>query len=279
MPAQTIDAGATAPVFYPVTETRMTTTFPAPDVLALNIAENMKADWPRLHLREDFGKAKGKPLAILSAGPSLNKFLPEVYEYFTDVMVCGSAHDHVVKYGIDPTYSVQADGSKLALDFFKLRLPGTQYLMASQCDPVMFEGLPRDQVFMWHNINNEIQTGFNAEPAICGGCTVTLRAINIAVLLGYHDLHFYGFDSCFEDVENQHAFEYQEEKDGSNRDAFDVRVGGEGGRVFQCNPTFLTQAREFQEMCGAFSHMFNPTVHGDGLIAEIMKVAARENAA
>lgn len=263
-------------MFHPVTETLITTTFPGPDVLALNIAENLKGDWKRLHLRDDFGKARQKPLAILAGGPSLKAHLPEVYEYFTDVMVCGSAHDFVIEYGIDPTYSVQCDGSKRALDFFKYRLPETQYLMASQCDPEMLAGLPHEQVFLWHCISGELQSGFNSEPAICGGCTVTLRAINIAILLGYHDLHFFGFDSCFENIEQQHAFDYEEEKGSTNRDTFDVRVGGENGRVFKCNPTLLTQAREFQEMCGQYHHLFNPIIHGDGLIAEIMKVAARE---
>ena len=184
-------------------------------------------------------------------------------------MVCGSAHDFVVANGIDPTYSVQLDGHPVAAQFFKMHVPDTQYLMCSQCDPIMFDGLERSQVSMWHCAGPTLSF---SEPAIGGGCTTTLRAINLAVMIGYHDLHMFGFDSCFEDVNNQHAYEYEEW--GSNLSSFLVNV--DGGKPFTSNALFLAQAQQFQEMCKNFGHMFEPHVYGDGLIAEMIKVGLKK---
>lgn len=266
---QGMDTGVEAPVFRHL-EVKVTSSYPAEDVLARNVAFNFAKDWPRFHLRSDYGKWKGKPLAMCAGGPSLKDFLGKVHEDFTDVMVCGSAHDFAVMNGIDPTYSVQLDGAPEAKNFFNLRVPNTQYLIASQCDPVMFEGLKPEQVSMWNCAG--CVDDFKGEPSIGGGCTTTLRAINLAIMMGYHDLHLFGFDSCFEDVLNQHAYEYEEW--GTNLDSFLVNV--DGGKAFTSNSLFLAQAQQFQEMCRNFGHMFEPHVYGDGLIAEMIKVGLKK---
>ena len=257
-------------MFRPV-EVKITSSYPATDVLSLNIHANREANWPRLHERPDFLGKRDKPLAICAGGPSLKNFIGKIYEDFDDIMVCGSAHDFLIESGIDPTYSVQCDGAPEAKQFFNLRLPNLQYLVCSQCDPIMFEGLPRDQVFMWNCLDEDPEYNksyFNSEPAIGGGCTTTLRAINVAIVLGYQHLHMFGFDSCFEDVNSQHAYEYKEW--GSNLVDFLVNV--DGGKPFKSNALFLAQAAQFQEMCNNFGHLFEPYVYGDGLIAEMIKV-------
>ncbi len=261
-----LDTGAPAPVFRPM-EVKVTSSYPGPEELDLNIEANLAADWPRFHLRADYGPGtKTKPIAICAGGPSLKEFLGKIYDDFEDIMVCGSAHDFLIRSGIDPTYSVQLDGAPVAKDFFRLRVPGTQYLIASQCNPFMFEGLPREHVSMWHCAGPSAE--FGDEVAIGGGCTTTLRALNLAIMLGYHDLHFFGFDSCFEDVQAQHAYDYEEW--GSNLTEFLVNV--DGGKPFKSNALFLAQAQQFQEMCKNFGHMFEPHVYGNGLIAEMIKV-------
>jgi hypothetical protein len=268
-----MDTGVNTPVFRPM-EVKVTSSFPAPDILEQNIKANLVANWPRFHERSDYGKMKGRPVAICAGGPSLKQFLGKVYDDFSDVMVCGSAHDFVVASGIDPTYSVQLDGHPMCADFFRMHVPDIQYLMASQCDPIMFDGLNRSQVSMWHALMGEEPElrVFNDEPAIGGGCTTTLRAINLAIMLGYHDLHLFGFDSCFDDVTAQHAYEYEEW--GSNLTQFLVNV--DDGKPFKCNGLFLAQAQQFQEMCKNFGHMFEPHVYGDGLIAEMIKVGLKK---
>ena len=255
------DTAVNPAVFVPAQSIGVAGTNVPSHVMDRNISINMAADYPRLHLHPGWGKFKGRKLAIVGGGPSLNEFLPMIGQ-FEDVMVCGSAHDHVVGHGINPTYSIQCDGSKKALEFMKLRAPGTQYLIASCCDPEMFEGL--SDVWMWHCLGSG--TYSHTEPSIAGGCMIMLRALPVAILLGYQDLHFFGMDSCFSDVESQHAYEINESK--SN--VLTVRVGD--GREFLTSPALLAQAQQFQEMCHLYGFMFNPHVYGDGLIAEIINV-------
>lgn len=263
---QDLDTGGNTPVFRPL-EVKVTSSYPAQDVLTCNVQFNMGHDWPRLHLREDYGKAKDKPLAICAGGPSLADHL-DVVDDFADIMVCGSAHDYLISENIVPTYSVQLDGGIEARQFFNYRHSSIQYLMASQCDPSMFKGLPRSQVSMWHAVGCVGNEYFHGDPAIGGGCTTTLRAMCVAIMLGYHDLHMFGFDSSFEDVNSQHAYDYEEW--GSNLTSFLVNV--DGGRAFTSNGLFLAQAQQFQEMCKNFGHMFEPHVYGDGLIAHMINV-------
>jgi len=264
------DAGVITPVFRHL-EVDVVSSYPSREDCEKNIIKNMEADWPRLQLREDYGIARNKPLAMCCGGPSLRDFLGKIHDDFSDIMVCGSAHDFVIISWIDPTYSIQMDGGIEAKAFFKLRLPKIQYLMASQCDPSMFDGLPRDQVSMWHALMGADLNlpFFKGETAFGGGCTTPLRAISVAVMMGYHDLHMFGFDSCFTDVNNQHAYAYKEWSDSTTQE-FLVRV--DDGKPFKCNALFLAQAQQFQQMCKNFGHLFEPHVYGDGLIAEMIKV-------
>lgn len=260
MNVSTIDTAAQSAVFYPVSPIETRLGVPQED-FEERIRANMEADHPRFHHRSDYGKWKGRPLALVSGGPSLRKTLHEIRD-FSDVMVCGSPHDFLIGEGIVPTYSVQCDYTRSA-DYVNKRPDGIQYLLASCCQSELFSG----NVSMWHMEGGVDPSIFQGEPRIQGGCTVTLRAINLAILLGYHDLHFFGFDSCFDNAEDQHAYTCKVD-DGL---AVPVRVGD---RVFLTSLTFLAQAQQFQKMA---NHLFNPIIHGDGLIAEIVRLSQGEN--
>lgn len=263
----TIDTAAQSAVFTPLSGMLTTRANASDETLAAHVRENLKADYPRLHKRADWGKWKGRPLAIVAGGPSLKKTLHELRE-IPSIMVCGSAHDYLVGEGFYPSYSVHCDADlDSSLAFVKTRPDGCQYLLASSCHPKMFEALRFQSRFMWHNYGAAEFT----EPAIQGGCTVTLRAINIAVMLGFYDLHIFGMDSCFESLKKQHAYENE------YVDAQTIRVKVGDGKEFLTSPPWLAQASQFQAMVENTGHMFNPIIHGDGLIAEMMeRRASRE---
>ncbi len=234
---------------------------------------NMRRDLPRLHLRADFGKSKGRrPLAIVGGGPSLRQTINELRE-FEDVMVVGSSHDYAVGQGITPKYAVvcsaRNDEGESPKDYIKYPRYYCEYLLASCCHPSLFDALCDQNVTMWNNGGRVDVDLFNGEPYITGGSTVTLRAINVAIVLGYYDMHFFGFDSCFESVEENHA--YYAGKNSIEHEIIKVRVGAENGREFLTHTAWLIQAQHFQEVLQHTGHLFNPTIHGDGLIAEIMK--------
>jgi hypothetical protein len=81
-------------------------------------------------------------------------------------------------------------------------------------------------------------------------------------MLGYMDLHFFGFDSSFTDREYAYGGNPVDTK------IIPVRVGD---REFKSTPGWLAQATHFAEMCRKMGHMFTPTVHGDGMIAAMLK--------
>jgi hypothetical protein len=269
-----VEAGATAPAFT-LLEGPCETRYSLPmEEVEDQIRTNVRRDVPRLHHKIDYGKSKrGRPLAIVGGGPSLRQTMDQLRE-FEDIMVVGSAHDFIVNHGFTPKYAVvcsaRNDEGESPKDFIKYPRYYCEYLLASCCHPSLFDALANQNVTLWNSagrVDNEV---FNGEPFITGGSTVTLRAINVAIVLGYYDMHFFGFDSCFESVEDNHAYDA-----GSNsieHEIIKVRVGHpETGREFLTHTAWLIQAQHFQEVMQFTGHLFNPTIHGDGLIAEIMK--------
>ena len=66
---------------------------------------------------------------------------------------------------------------------------GCKYLISSQCDPSVFENLPKDRTFIWHTSTEIIQDILKeAYPerwyTIPGGSTVLLRAIPLMAMMG-----------------------------------------------------------------------------------------------
>lgn len=269
------ETGAPAPVFR-LMEGPCTSHFSLPEeVIQDQIRINVERDLPRFHLRADYGKRKDRPVAIVGGGPSLKKTIHELRD-FTDIMVCGSAHDYVVSQGVKPTYTVvcsaRHDPGESPSDFIKSPVASCEYLIASCCHPEVFDTLSDQRVTMWHSYAAFPHEIYRNEPLVQGGSSVVLRALPIAILLGYFDLHFFGFDSCFEKPEENHA--YDAGAHSLEHDLTKVRVGGEDGPEFLTHIAWLVQARDFQEMCKGMGHLFHPTIHGDGLIAEIMRQAA-----
>lgn len=255
-----------------VSQSHMAT--PLDEVLA-NIRANVHRGLPEFHLSHYWQKFKGDTaMAIVGGGPSL----PHTIEHlrsFRHVMVCGSAHDFVVRKGIEPEFAAVLDPHP---DVTKLYLqnpcPTTTYLVSSNCHASVFEALKHNQVLLWHcagTVPEDVRP-----PAACigGGCTVTLRAIGLALLMGYGNQHFFGFDSCCANGQ-QYAYMRAEGDTIPDEPTVDVRLMG-SDRVYYCTGTNLAQAQQFQDILRSHGQFFTPTVYGDGLIAEILRIGRLE---
>lgn len=227
-----------------------------------NVAKRMASNLPRLHKMPDYGKYKGRPLAIVSGGPSLNDTLDELSEIKT-IMVCGSTHDHLISLGFKPDYAVICDSAPEAAHYVRKPLRSCKYLVASGCDDAVFDVLDGYDVTLWHSAGIAVEY-FKGEPIIQGGSTTTLRALNVAIMLGFLDQHFFGFDSSFPDTKQHHAYPHHDPVN-----PFPVKVGNK--RIFQSDIFGLVQAIHFQEQLNRTGFLFTPTIHGDGMIAEIVK--------
>lgn len=240
-----------------------------PERVLANIEKSHGRGLPEFFKLPEVMKPKGEtPLAIVGGGPSLAETFDEM-RGFQQIMVCGSAHDYLVEQGFAPRYCVVLDPDPITANYLSKPHPLCTYLVASQCDDAVFGALKHSAVAVWHcagvGMKIDEDTIFRKSPRIGGGCTVTLRAINIGIILGYGNQHFFGFDSCVR-PDRTHAYDV-EPVEG----IVDVRMPG-SNRVFYAASYHLAQAQQFQDALRNHGHLFTPTVHGNGLIAEIMKV-------
>jgi hypothetical protein len=281
MPATSIaaDGEASASPSLREIDTKGVSAMPAETVFA-NIRKTMALNYPSLDRYPEFQKYKGHfPLAIVAGGPSLNETLDELRQ-MPVIMVCGSAHDHLVSLGIIPRYCVVCDPDPITADYLTKPHPLCTYFVASQCDEAVFRRLIGCTVVVWHaagvGTDDEERALFHGEGAVNGGSTVTLRAMVLALNLGYSNQHYFGVDSCYIG-ENHHSYATDDEamKAPSNSLVADIRVAG-SNRVFYASPVMAAQACQFRDFLKYNGRFVTPTVHGNGLIAEIMKVGERQ---
>ena len=100
-----------------------------------------------------------------------------------------------------------------------------------------------------------------------GGSTVVLRAIPLLRMLGFARIHLFGFDSCVS-ASQHHAYEQPE---NDSEVTMPVTCGG---CTFMCTPWMISQASEFRDLVAFMGDEVELAVHGDGLIAQMIKHGA-----
>ncbi len=240
-----------------------------------NIAASLAADRHRFMQLPEIGRRKSSACAIVAGGPSLLGQL-EKLRTFPVIIAAGTAHDFLVTRGIRPRYAVVFDPYAAAhdrheptegsnLSYYAHLQDTCTYLVASHAEQAVFDHFAEVPVAMWHAAGDSDEVFHRGEPALYGGCTAALRSITIAVLLGYWDLHFFGLDSAYAE-DQSHA--YQMNDPLPERVA--VRLEG-SPREFQTNLAWIAQAQQFFKMVELHGRQYRPTVHGDGMIAEMIR--------
>lgn len=239
--------------------------------LAKNITANLGRNLPRFVNRMGFGQIRHEPLAIVGAGPTLADTIDRILD-FENVLVCGSAHDFLVRNGVVANYAVVCDGGKEDKGNLSLPQKETAYLIASQCDPGLFDHLSDYHVELWHykgqttDTLEEESVLLNGEPSLSWGSSVGIVAISIARLLGFQHLHFFGLDSSY----GKHGIDHHCCKiEGSMEyKKIPVKVGG---RVFISDLALMEQASQFCRYIETQYQFIHSTIHGDGLIAAMVR--------
>lgn len=225
--------------------------------LEANIRANSKRSLPFLTQQTE----KSEPLAIVGGGPTLKYTIDKLREFKGAVLVCSSAHDHLLKQGVIPDYAVFCDAMP-SPQWLELKRPDCTYLLATQCHPSVFDHLSDCRVMMWDVAGELPEELFEGRGRIAGGCTAAMRSIALGMVLGYTDLHFFGVDSSFEDEK----FAYPDDTD--NNEILEAKING---RVFKTTLPLIAQAQDLQNLCTNYGHMFSVTVHGDSLFADVWK--------
>lgn len=251
-----------------------------------NIKENLKLKLHKLEHLPEFQKVKGHdtPIAIVGGGPSLKKHLKELRQFKT-IIACGSVHDYLMSEGIIPTYATICDPDPVSLNYYKKLHTEVKYLISSGFDHKSIKHFKDHQLVLWHchstdyNVEEIEKIEGTTYHAVSGGCTVGLRSINISILMGYSNIHLFGFDSCMSD-EECHAYSVSAEEKESFGKIWSVKLRdlaksdgqGPGDRVYNCLGYQLAQADNFKNFFLSFGKLFTPTFHGDGLLPDLFKL-------
>lgn len=233
-----------------------------------NVSHNITQGWEQVspHLTNDV------EVMILGGGPSLNDHLDEIKKLRGEgvkLITLNGAYNWAVEHGLPPSAQVVVDARAFNARFVRPVVDDCKYLIASQCDPSLLEGLPKERTYLWHTSAEASRAVLDAHYSgrwwhVPGGSTVLLRAIPLLRMLGFKQFHLFGCDSCLTEAEH-HAYEQKENDD-------DVVIPVTcGGRVFQCHPWMCSQAQEFMSLIHAMGDELELAVHGDGLLAWILQ--------
>jgi 2-polyprenyl-3-methyl-5-hydroxy-6-metoxy-1,4-benzoquinol methylase len=237
-----------------------------------HVAHNIRQGWTPVipHATNDF---EGM---ILGGGPSLNQFEDEIRakrQAGLKLWTLNGAYNWALERGLAPSGQFVVDGREFNARFTRPVIDECKYLIASQCHPSVFEGLPPDRTYIWHTNPTLIHDLLTAQypdgwHTIPGGSTVLLRAIPLLRMIGYRRFHLYGCDSCLAPDRVHHAYE-QAENDPVR--PIPVVVAG---RVFWTHAWMASQASEFVELVRCLGSEIELAVYGDGLLAHILTTAA-----
>lgn len=206
---------------------------------------------------------------VVGSGPSLPNFIDEIRkerELGRPICSVKGSHDFLCENGIKPDLFLSVE-PRDRREHLKYANDHTTYLLASRCDPVMFDHLAGKRLMVWHSwSNNENWPELKGKMLVGGGTTSGLRAVTFGYVQGFRHFVLYGMDSCL--AEDKKTKRFTGEQAGMVVDRI------VGGKTFYCNGAMALQADEFQEY-----YKTMPDIHfdikGDGLLAQIVNERAK----
>ena len=208
------------------------------------------------------------PIGIVCSGPSLKETWPEVRK-FSKVMSCSGAHDFLIERGIPPTHHIETDPRAHKAVFVQSPHRAVQYLIASCCHPAVFDALAGHDVRLWHVVQGEDERLLpsiypRGHWLLTGGSNAGLRALVLARVLGFTNIHVFGMD-CSGDEATFHANETQHPNEPKDTKRRTVKVGD---RIFTTTEVFLEYARQFFSEIEKMPDV-HFTLHGDALLQNL----------
>lgn len=242
-----------------------------------NVRANLQGGWQQVRPYEP----QSTEVMIIGGGPSLNGQLDTIRQMRADgkkLITLNGAYHWALEHGLTVSATVVVDARPFNARFTHPVSDGTLYLIGSQCDPSVLEGLPKERTFLWHTTAETIRDILDEQCpgewfGVPGGCTVLLRAIPLLKMLGYRKFHLFGCDSCVDATPGtwlvHHAYD-QPENDGVT-----LYPAVVGGRTFTCTAWQIAQGTEFMSLIKYMGDMFEIEVHGDGLLGWILEHGAQ----
>ena len=215
-------------------------------------------------------------IVLVAGGPSLKSTFEDLQKQIKNgakVVAVNNTHNWLLDRGIKPSAMVMVDARSTNVRFVQRPIASCKYMIASQCDPSVFDALEGFNTWVWHAKNGDGEEivldnyymGYYLP--IVGGSTVILRAIWLFRMLGFVSMDVYGFDSCL--LDGKHHAYAQPENDNS-----EVQKVICAGKEFYASPWMLSQADDFMHFIKKLGEHFELNVHGNGLISHIIHEGA-----
>lgn len=256
--------------------------------------------WPT-HKQFEF---HGETICICGGGPSLAYTLDELrylQKRGAKVMAINRTQDYLMglpkthKFPrIKPWAGIVLESIPHAANYMSV-VPGVRYYIASQCHEDTFDKFENSEHYIWHaQAQKAVEAELTVEekkhmvPAV--GSTCGLRAIVYAYMMGFSNIHLFGFDSSYNSFDmingirglNGHPKLHSYRKAETIHDIKELLVKGWNNgedRHYWGNGNMLAQADEFQRLIGwrhsalTQGRMDNHKliVHGFGLIPDMAR--------
>jgi hypothetical protein len=225
---------------------------------------------------------------LLAGGPSLAEYENEIIakrKLGIKAVTMNGSYGWALERGLGPVTQIVMDARPFNARFVQPIREDCLYLIASQCDPSVLKGLPRERTYIWHTmieLTRDILTEHYPEGwyRVLGGATVLLRAIPLLGMLGYRRFSMYGCDSCLMGPEH-HAYRQTENDHApvvpiiATTDGRLISSSDAEGRIFYCHPWMIAQAAQFVEMIRSpIGDDLEIDIKGDGLLKHILTLAS-----
>ncbi len=243
-----------------------------------NLKKNLQGDWTQVspHPSNDL------ECMILGGGPTLAQYEKDIKRKRADgvkLITLNGAYNWALDHALIPSAQIMVDARPFNARFTKPVVGDCKYLIGGQCDPAVFEGLPKDRTYIWHSsvelTKDILKEHYGDDPwwFIPGGSTVLLRAIPLMRMLGYRKFYLYGCDSCL--MDDAHHSYLQPENDKSH--VIPVMIGAPGdcnGKIFYCHFWMISQAQEFCGLISMLGDEIQLEIYGNGLLAYLLEAGA-----
>lgn len=225
-------------------------------------------------------------VSICGSAPSLKRTCRDLTG---DIWACNDAGWMLLDRGVIPKYVMVWDPQPLVVDCLRRRHKDVTYLVASMCNPSVFDLLKDHNVVIWHpwmgdslpmmdwligaESKSRLLVGFGLPIPGCppdevwGTSAAVTRSAQFAPLMGYRTMHLHGVDSSCEDglvhAEDLHCDKTQP------REPIWLGVSDLPGlkRKFLGTPQMNRQIKEFVPlMKGLHAEGCTVKVHGSGAI-------------
>lgn len=203
-------------------------------------------------MSELIGQSSG-PCIIIGGGPSVDGQIDKIKELAAKnypVIVIERMYPWCHEKGIKPAFVVQLDASENVEEGFTHIDPDAVHLICSTTNPKIFEFLDGYKRYIFSGVGGSYpeaqktwaENGYGKVTVVNTGGSVVLASISLATMLGFRNLHLFGFDCMVPSREKTYAAGIAGES--VDRTYIEVEVGEDHEPVLTCT-SFLAFAQQF----------------------------------